>query len=50
MEIKKEQLKKFMEKLDKINEKVNKLIEQLPKDIEKGSLHQVLGYDKDFNL
>ncbi len=50
MKIKKEQLQEVMEKLNIISEKVDKLMEQLPKDIEKGSLHQVLGYDKDFNL
>lgn len=52
--------------IDQLTERVNKLVnekcskkkvkeseeitEQLPKNIEKGSLHKVLGYSEDFNL
>lgn len=45
----KEKLQILNEKLDKVIEKLS-LMEQLPKDIEKGSLHKVLGYSEDFNL
>ncbi|MCX8034661.1 MAG: hypothetical protein N3A00_05030, partial [Thermodesulfovibrio sp.] len=33
-----------------VSQRQEHIMEQLPKDIEKGSLHKVLGYEEDFNL